>query len=680
MELNQAPVTLRENIVDDYFGVKVADPYRWLEDENSENTKKWVDSQISYTSEFLNKIPFREKIRNRLTELINYEKFGTPFIKSGKTYIYKNDGLQNQSVLYELDGSGNESKVVIDPNKFSKDGTVSLSGLSFNKSGDKLAYMVAASGTDWNTCFVLDTKTGIKFEDSIKWIKFSGIAWYGNGFFYSRYPDSQGGKVSTENQNHRLYYHRLGTSQSKDEVWFEDPANPKRNVYAITSEDQRFLVLTQTESTTGNSFNFINLGSGSRQLVSVVKDFEKDYNFIDNYDNQLFVLTTSDAPNKRLISIDASNPSKAFWKTIIPETSQPIESVEILDKKIFVTYLKNAYSQIKIYDLTGNFIQDLELPVIGTVSGISGENLSPFAYFSLSSFLFPSTVFKLNLKTLKYEPFKASKLDFDPEKYITVQKWYKSKDGTKVPMFITHKKDLKLDGNNPALLYGYGGFSISVTPSFSASRLLFLEKGGIYCVANIRGGGEFGEDWHLAGTLDKKQNVFNDFIAAAEYLIREKYTSPSKLAIEGGSNGGLLVGACMLQRPDLFGVVYPRVGVLDMLRYHKFTIGWAWATDYGKSDDKDAFKYLVKYSPVHNVIKRAYPATLVMTADHDDRVVPAHSFKFISELQLNQTGKKPVMIRIDKKAGHGAGKPLTKVIDEMTDFYSFMFFNMGIDY
>jgi prolyl oligopeptidase len=674
------PVTARTEVSDNYFGSKISDPYRWLENENSDSTVNWVNTQVDFAEQYFRKIPFREKIKSRLTTLINFEKFGTPFLDNGKTYIFKNDGLQNQSVMYELDENGKEHRIVLDPNKFSADGTKALSGVEFNNKGNLMAYMVAASGADWNTAFIMDPATGIKLKDSIKWIKFSGTSWYKDGFFYSRYPESQGDKVSNENQNHKLYYHKLGSDQSEDKIWFEDNENPKRNIYANVSDDERYLILTQTESTTGNNLAFIDLTKPDQDKKVLVSGFDDDFNFLDNSGSKLYVLTTMNAPNKKIISVDAENPDQGNWKEIIPEQKEPIESVSILDNKIFITYLYNAYSMVKVYDMYGNFIKNLDLPVIGTISGISGDKESKFAYFSLSSYLFPSTVYKLDLETLNFHVFKFTKIDFDTEDYITVQKWFVSKDGTRVPMFITHKKDIKLDGNNPTLLYGYGGFSIPLTPSFSASRLLFLEKGGVYVVANLRGGGEFGEEWHKAGTLDQKQNVFDDFISGAEYLILNKYTKSDLLAIEGGSNGGLLVGACMTQRPDLFGVAFPRVGVLDMLRYHKFTIGWAWATDYGKSDDEDAFRYLIKYSPVHNVKPADYPATLVMTADHDDRVVPSHSFKFISELQRNQLGNKPVLTRIEKKAGHGAGKPISKIIDESADFYSFLFYNMGINY
>ena len=517
-------------------------------------------------------------------------------------------------------------------------------------------------------------------EDEINWIKFSGTGWYKDGFFYSRYPNDQSGKVSSKNENHKLYYHKIGTDQKEDKVWFEDPKHPNRNIYASTSEDENYLLMSQVESTTGNTFGFIDLNDQSRKVHQIVQDFDNDFSFVDNIGTKLFVLTNRNAPNTRLISIDANDYSEKNWKEIVPETTEPIQSVQIIGDHLFASYLKNAYSLVKIFDLNGNFIKDFELPGIGSAGGFSGEKGSKDYFFSFSSYLFPPTIYKMNTEDFTYKPFKSAVVDFNPDLYVTEQKWYESKDGTKVPMFITHKKDIKFDGNNPTLLYGYGGFNISLEPSFSATRLMLLEKGGVYVVANIRGGGEFGEEWHKAGTLERKQNVFDDFIAAAEYLVENKYTKPEKLAIEGGSNGGLLIGACMLQRPDLFGVAFPRVGVLDMLRYHKFTIGWAWATDYGKSDDEEEFNYLIKYSPVHNVKPAKYPATMIMTADHDDRVVPAHSFKFGAELQRNQRGDKPVLIRIEKKAGHGAGKPISKIIDEQADFYSFLFYNMGVSY
>ena len=680
-KVKEYPSTYRnENVSDDYFGTTVKDPYRWLENENSDSTIDWVNRQSSFTRSYLDNIPSRDSMRKRLSTLVDYEKFSAPFMKKGKYFMYKNSGLQNQSILYEVDSKGNNINKVIDPNGFSNDGTKALSGISFNKEGNYLGYMVSESGADWKTAYVLDMKTGKLLKDEIKWLKFSGMSWFNDGFFYSRYPNSKDSKLSTENTNHKLYYHKLGTNQNEDKIWFEDSDNPNRNIYASTTDDEKFLILNQVESTTGNSFSFINLTNETPKEFSIINDFESDFNLIDNIGNNFLILTTRNSPNKRILSIDSDNYEESNWKNLVEEGEDPIKGAKIIGDKLFVSYLHNAYSKVKIFDLEGNYLQDFKLPGIGSISGFSWEKGSDKGFFTFSSFLFPSTIYSFDVKTLEYNIYKKPNIDFNPDGYKTEQVWFTSNDGTKVPMFLTYKNSMKRDKSNPVLLYGYGGFDVSITPSFRASRLLLLENGGILAIANIRGGGEFGEKWHLGGVLDKKQNVFDDFISAAEYLIKEEFTSPSRIAIEGGSNGGLLVGACMLQRPELFGVAFPKVGVLDMLRYHKFTIGWAWATDYGRSDDPEAFPYLIKYSPVHNVKKENYPATLVVTADHDDRVVPAHSFKFIAELQKNQQGNSPVLIRIEKKAGHGAGKPLSKVLDELADMYSFMFYNMGISY
>ncbi len=679
--LKKYPYTFRdETVSDNYFGTVVKDPYRWLENDNSDSTSDWVDRQIAYTHKYMDNIPFRDSIKDRLKDLVNYEKFGTPFMKKGKYYMFKNSGLQNQNVLYQVDENGNNIKEILNPNNFSNDGTKALSGISFNKEGDLLAYMISESGADWKTGFVLNLETGKLLEDEIKWIKFSGMSWLGDGFFYSRYPKSDDGKLSTENKNHKLYYHKLGTSQSEDKIWFEDLDNPNRNIYASTSEDEKFLILNQVESTTGNAFSFMDLTKDRISEIQIVSDFTSDVGFVDNIGDKFIVLTDRDAPNKKIVLVDSKKPNENNWKTIVPESENPIKGVSVINENLYVSYLENAYSKVKIYDLEGGFIRDFDLPGIGSISGFSSEKGNDKAFFTFSSFLFPGTIYEFDVKSFDVKKFISPNIDFNVDDYKMEQVWFSSKDGTKVPMFLTYKKSLKMNGKNPVLLYGYGGFNIPLTPSFRSSRLWLLENEGVLAVANLRGGGEFGEKWHKDGTLDQKQNVFDDFISAAEYLVDNKYTSPKYIAIEGGSNGGLLIGACMLQRPDLFGVAFPKVGVLDMLRYHKFTIGWAWATDYGKSDDEDAFNYLMKYSPVHNVKKIQYPSTLVFTADHDDRVVPAHSFKFISELQYNQVGKNPVLIRIDKKAGHGAGKPLTKVLDELADMYSFMFYNMGLDY
>ena len=671
------PDTRKDSVIDQYHGTAIEDPFRWLEDDNSEETKAWVKAQNEVTFGYLDQIPFREDIRKRLEQLWDYEKYSSPFKEGDAYYYFKNDGLQNQSVLYKTTDPKAEGEVALDPNKFSEDGTASLGGLSFDKSGKYLAYFVSEGGSDWRTGYVKDMTTGDLLEDKIEWAKFSGISWAGDGFYYSRYPaPKEGDELSAANEYHALYYHKLGTPQAQDKLIYVDRDFPQRNVYAGTTEDENFLVLFTSESTSGNELKVQDIRKQG-PIQSLNQGFDFDYSLIDNDGDRLLVLTNENAPKQKVVAIDINNAGKDNWQTVIPEGEDPISDVSIVGGKMFVTSMHNASSQVKVYNLDGTFIKDLPLPGIGTVGGVSGKKADKTGFYTFTSFTTPSTIYALNTETLESEIFRQPKVDFDTEGYETQQVWYTSKDGTKVPMFITMKKDLKLDGQRPTLLYGYGGFNIPITPGFSLSRIPLLENDGIYVVANIRGGGEFGKDWHKAGTLDQKQNVFDDFIAAAEYLQANGYTNKDKIAIEGGSNGGLLVGACMTQRPDLFAVAIPRVGVLDMLRYHNFTIGWAWATDYGRSDDPEAFKYLSKYSPLHNVKDVDYPATLVVTADHDDRVVPAHSFKFISELQDHHTGKDPVMIRIETSAGHGAGKPTSKQIEEAADITAFMLYNMN---
>ena len=675
------PETRKDSITDDYHGTMVADPYRWLEDDTSEETGKWVDAQNEVTFDYLSKIPFREDIRQRLEEVWNYEKYGSPFKEGDKYYYFKNDGLQNQYVLYSSDDPKSDGEVALDPNKFSEDGTASLGGMSFDQSGKYLAYFVSEGGSDWRTGFVKNMETGDLLEDKIEWAKFSGLSWAGDGFYYSRYPQpEEGDELSAANEYHSIYYHKLGTPQSEDQLIYVDKDNPQRNVYAETTEDESLLILNTSESTSGNELKVKDLQKNDSPILNIVDGFDHDYNVIDNDGSKLLVLTNDDAPRQRVVSIDINNPDRSNWVDVIPQSEDPLRNVSIVGGRMFATYMHNASSQIKVFEMDGTFVDDLALPGIGTVGGVSGKKKDETGFYSFTSYTRPSTIYSLNTSSLESEVFRQPKVDFDSDQFETKQVWYTSKDGTKVPMFITMKKGLKLDGQRPTLLYGYGGFNIPLTPSFSLSRIPLIENDGIYVVANIRGGGEFGKEWHKAGTLDQKQNVFDDFIAAAEFLQANGYTNKDKLAIEGGSNGGLLVGACMTQRPDLFAVAFPRVGVLDMLRYHKFTIGWAWATDYGKSDDPEAFKYLYKYSPLHNVKNADYPATMVATADHDDRVVPAHSFKFISELQAKHTGDDPVVIRIDKSAGHGAGKPTSKQIEEAADFMSFMLYNMDESY
>ena len=671
------PVTRKDNtVVDDYHGTSISDPYRWLEDDHSEETIEWVKQQNKVSFDYLHKIPGREDLINRLTELWNYPKYSSPFKEGEKYYFFKNDGLQNQSALYSIKELNDEPVLVLDPNNFSDDGTSSLGGMSFNKEGNLLGYAVSEGGSDWRTIKVLDLNTGKTLSDEVNWAKFTGISWAGDGFYYSRYPEPAGdGELSDKNEFHKLYYHKIGTDQAQDQLIYADTGNPQRNVYAGVTEDEEYLYISATESTSNNALKVKRIKD--KKLKTLYDKFDFDFNVIDNNGSSILILTNHNAPNKRVIAIDFEKPEMDSWKELIPETSDPIRSVSVVGNKLFVGYLKDASSMVKVFDMHGKFLSNLALPGIGTVSGISGKKKGTEGFYSFTSFTQPSTIFKLDTETMESEIFRKSEINFDASEYVTKQEWYKSKDGTMVPMFITHKKGLQLDGNNPTLLYGYGGFNISILPSFGITRLPLLENGGVYVVANLRGGGEFGTEWHTAGTLDQKQNVFDDFISAAEFLIDNKYTNSDRLAIQGGSNGGLLVGACLNQRPDLFQVGFPAVGVMDMLRYHQFTIGWAWAGDYGRSDDPEAFKYLIEYSPIHNIKKIEYPATMVTTADHDDRVVPAHSFKYAATLQENHTGSNPVIIRIETSAGHGAGKPTSKRIEEAADMLAFMFHNMG---
>ncbi len=665
------------SVVEDYHGTQVADPYRWLEDDNSEETAAWVGEQNEVTQSYLKKIPFREDVEKRLTKLWDYEKFGTPFKEAGKYYYYKNDGLQNHYVLYRQVEDGDD-EVIIDPNKFSEDGTTSLAGLSFNKSGKYAAYMISEGGSDWRKAYVLDLETMKLLDDELQWIKFSGISWAGDGFFYSRYPVSEdGGELSDQNEYHSLYYHKLGDDQGKDQLIYQNPDHPLRNVYGGTTEDENWLVINESESTSGNSVSIKSLNNPNAGIIRVIDGFDADYGYVDNDAQRMLFKTNDGAPNEKIVALDLSNPSEGMTE-FIAEGDDVMERTAVLGGKLFVEYLHNASSKIKIFDMSGTYQSDLDLPGIGSVGALSGKKKDQEAFFSFSSYTRPGTIYSFDTENLDYEIFRESAIDFNSDDYVTEQVWYTSYDGTKVSMFITHKKGLEKDGARPTLLYGYGGFNISLTPGFSLSRLPILENGGIYAVANLRGGGEYGKEWHKAGTKERKQNVFDDFQSAAEYLIKEGYTSSEKLAIQGGSNGGLLVGASMTQRPDLYAVALPAVGVLDMLRYHEFTIGWAWAEDYGLSSDPEGFEYLMKYSPLHNVKEGVeYPATMVTTADHDDRVVPAHSFKFASELQSKHKGDNPVLIRIETSAGHGAGKPTEKFIEEYADIMSFMFFNMG---
>lgn len=676
------PYSIKSDHQDNYFGTAVADPYHWLENENSDTTAQWVDKQNEVTFAYLDKIPFRKQIKDRLTQLWNYPKFGAPFKSGNKYFMYRNNGLQNQSILFQMDKADAEGKELIDPNKLSTDGTVSLTMFTPDRKGDFAAYGTSSGGSDWNEFFVLDLNTGKKTADHLQWIKFSGASWYKNGFFYCRYDAPVDGKeLSAKNEYHKIYYHQLGNDQGKDELVYHDASKPQRYYDIGVTEDERFMLMHISEGAASkNAVSVRDLSKAGSSLQPLINDFESENVVIDNMGDQLIVLTNRNAPHKKVVLIDPANPNEKNWKELIAERKDEVlESISYTGGKLLAVYMKDATSRVYVFDAKGKQEAEVQLPALGTVSGFSGHREDKEVYFTFTSFTYPSCVYKYDITTNATTLFKKPDIKFDFEQYETKQVFAKSLDGTKVPMFLVHKKGIKLDGNNPALLYGYGGFNISLTPSFSISNLVFLEQGGIYALANLRGGGEYGEEWHEAGMLLKKQNVFNDFIACAEFLINEKYTSSQKLAIKGGSNGGLLVGAVMCQRPELFKVALPAVGVMDMLRYHKFTIGWGWIGEYGSSDSLIMFKNLLLYSPLHNLKEGVnYPATLVTTADHDDRVVPAHSYKFTARLQACHKGNNPVLIRIDKKAGHGAGKPTSKLIDEATDQWAFTFYNLGM--
>ena len=677
------PETKKVTQVDDYFGTKVSDPYRWLEDDKSAETAEWVTEQNKVTQHYLSKIPYRAQVRKRLEEMWNYPKYSSPRKEGEYYYYYKNDGLQNQSVLYRQKGLSGTPEVFIDPNKMSKDGTASVGSPAFSKNKKYAAYMIAQAGSDWQEAYVIDVNTKQQLTDKVQWIKFSGLSWKGNdGFYYSRYPEpDEKSKLSKQNQFHKIYYHKLGTAQSSDMLVYEDKEHPLRNVSAGITEDERFLIINISEGTSGKELWIKDLKNNQQDLTLLIQGFNWEANVIDNDGDRILVRTNADAPNYQVVSIDPKKPSKENWQTIIPTRTKLLQGVGKAGGKLFVSYLEDASSRIYQTNYKGILEKEIKLPGIGSAGGFGGYKEDKEIFFTYSSYNYPPAIFRYNITTGKTEPFRKNEVKIDAGNYQTVQSFFTSKDGAKVPMFITYKKGLKLDGNNPTLIYGYGGFNIPLTPGFSISNAFFLEQGGVYAVVNLRGGNEYGEEWHKAGMLLNKQNVFNDLIAAAEFLIKANYTNPQKLAVQGGSNGGLLVGAVMTQRPDLFKVAIPQVGVLDMLRYHTFTIGWAWATEYGRSDKEEDFKNLIKYSPLHNLKKGTkYPATLITTADHDDRVVPAHSFKFASTLQEMNDGSNPTLVRIETKAGHGAGKPTGKQIDEAADTWSFIMYNLGMDF
>jgi len=677
MELKY-PATEKGNTVDEYFGTEVKDPYRWLEDDRSKETEAWVKAENEVTFDYLSKIPFREEIKNRLTELWDYEKYSAPSKHGEFNYFYKNNGLQNQYVLYrEKDGGSPE--VFLDPNTFSKDATTSLGQVSFSKDGSKVAYSISEGGSDWRKVIIMDATSMEILEDTIKDVKFSGISWYKNdGFYYSSYDKPEGSELSAKTDQHKLYYHKLGTVQKEDQIIFGEKEK-RRYVGAYVTEDQKYLVIHGSNLTSGNELYIKDLNSPNSKLITIVDNFDNDHSVIDNENDLLFIVTNFNAANKKVVSTKFDKVTQENWVDLIPETEHVL-NITTGSGYFFAEYMKDAVSMVLQYDNKGNQIREITLPGIGSSGGFSGKKEDKSLYYSFTNYTTPSSIYKFEPKNGSSVIYKQPKVDFNSENYESKQVFYKSKDGTKVPMIITYKKGTELNGKNPTIIYGYGGFNISLTPSFSVVTATWLEMGGIYAVANLRGGGEYGKAWHDAGTQLKKQNVFDDFIAASEYLIANHYTSSDYLAIRGGSNGGLLVGATMIQRPDLMKVALPAVGVLDMLRYHTFTAGAGWAYDYGTSEQsKEMFDYLNNYSPVHNVKKGVeYPATLITTGDHDDRVVPAHSFKFAAELQEKQAGESPVLIRIETNAGHGAGTPVSKSIEQYADIYSFTLYNMGI--
>ncbi len=670
-----------ESVVDDYHGTKVADPYRWLEDPDSPETRAWVEAENKVTFAFLESIPQREKIRKRITELWDYEKFGTPRREGSRYFWTRNSGLQNQSVYYVADGLDATPRVLLDPNTLSKDGTVALSGTSITDDGSLMAYGLAAAGSDWNEWKVRDVATGQDLDDHLKWIKFSDASWSkdGKGFYYSRFPEpTKGADLKGANYHQKLYYHKLGTPQSADELIYERPDHKEWMFHGDATEDGKYLIITVRKSSAPkNRILYVDLKDRDRQRgrtpVELIDNFDDEYHFINNDGPVFFFKTNKDAPRGRVIAIDTRKPGSKDWAELIPQAADTLEHAHLVGDHFFASYLKDATTQVKVFDLAGKFVREVKLPGLGTAAGFGGHREDKETFYSFTSYINPPTVYRYDVASGESSVFKAPKVAFNPDDFESEQVFYASKDGTRIPMILSHKKGLKRDGNNPTLLYGYGGFNIAVTPLFSPGRIAWLEMGGVLAVPNLRGGGEYGEDWHQAGTKLRKQNVFDDFIAAAEWLIREKITSTPRLAIEGRSNGGLLVGAAMTQRPDLFGAALPGVGVMDMLRFHKFTIGWAWVDDYGSSDNAEQFGAIRKYSPLHNLKPgTSYPPTLVTTADHDDRVVPAHSFKFAAALQAAHSGDNPTLIRIETKAGHGAGKPTAKVIEEAADTYAFL--------
>ncbi|MFA9391221.1 MAG: prolyl oligopeptidase family protein [Prolixibacteraceae bacterium] len=670
------PETRKDQVVDTFYNKVLADPYRWLEDDNSEETASWVDAQNKVTFDFLETLPNRETIKNRLTELWDYPKVHAPFNVSNRWFVFKNDGLQNQDVLFTMNDLESEPYILLDPNKLSTDGTVAFAGMDVSVDGKYLVYKIARSGSDWNEIFVKDIESGELLDDHLFWVKFSNLACFNDGFFYSAYDQPEkGNELSKTNQSQKIYFHRFGEKQSNDKLIYANKNDAKRMYQASIDQDKEHLFISETESTSGNGLYVKSLKDKKAELIHLAAGFENDFSPIEVVNGMVFILTNYKAPKYRVIAINPNFPDEENWIDILPETENTLQNVSLCGNKLFVEYMVDAKSQLEIYSANGERLSNVQLPGICSLGDLHGTKSGFDAFYSYSSYNTPETVIRIHTQTEKSSVYFKPNLKFNPDEIEVKQEFYTSKDGTKIPMFIIHKKGIQLNGKNPAILYGYGGFNISLNPSFSTTVLYYVEAGGVYAIANLRGGGEYGEDWHKAGVLTNKQNVFDDFIAGAEYLIEAGYTNSDQLAIRGGSNGGLLVGAVTNQRPDLFKVALPAVGVMDMLRYQKFTIGYAWATDYGTAaDSEEMFEYLLGYSPVHNVVEQDYPAILVTTADHDDRVVPAHSFKYISSIQELNTGKLPTLIRIDVNAGHGAGKPTAKVIEEYTDLFAFVFY------
>ena len=676
------PKAAKDGTVDDYFGTKVSDPYRWLENDTSAETAAWVEAENKVTADYLSRIPFRDKVLKRLTELSNYEKIGAPRKRHGKWYFYKNDGLQNQYVMYQADQLGSEPRVFLDPNKLSADGTVALKGVYFSNNGKWAAYSISRSGSDWQEFYVIDLATGRLTSDHIEWAKFSGVAWLGDGFYYSAYDrPTEGKEFSNVNEGMKIYYHKMGTPQSQDVLFYQNPTQPKRFYELAVNETETLMYLYEAGAGAGNNLFVRDLRQQDSQFIQLTDNMDYQYSPIYDEGGKIYLYTNYGAPKGRIMTADIRKPGVNDWQELVAEQQNMLNGVDVINRQLILTYSQDACDHAFVYGLDGKQRHEVRLPMVGSVS-FTGDERGEECFYTFTSFTMPGTVYRYDMARNESTLYAQPSVKFRLQDYESRQLFFQSKDGTRVPMFITYKKGLKLNGKNPVYLYGYGGFNIALGPSFSATRIPFLEQGGIYAQVNLRGGSEYGEAWHLAGTKMQKQNVFDDFIGAAEYLISQGYTSKEKLAIVGGSNGGLLVGACMTQRPDLYRVAIPQVGVMDMLRYHKFTIGWNWASDYGTSEDsREMFEYLKGYSPLHNLKPgTSYPATLVTTADHDDRVVPAHSFKFAATLQECHTGTNPVLIRIDTKAGHGGGKPLAKVLEEQADIYSFILYNMGVKY